>query len=205
LQFSYAHPILQTSAPPQDILTDKVEQENSDIQLLEKVKNSETEAFRILFERYQPVVFRYVLFQIRSRDLSQDIVQETFIRVWENRKSLKPHLSFLAYVLRISGNLVRDDFKYRRTRERLKIEIPAPVLSENDDPGKALQLVMLEEKLNDIINHNLPDRCREIFLLSRFEGKTHQEIADIFGLSVRTVEHQINHALKVIRKKLSNY
>ena len=182
-----------------------MEQENSDIQLLENVKRSNMDAFRILFERYQPIVFRQVLFQTRSTDLAHDIVQETFIRVWENRRSLKPHLSFLAFVLRISTNLVRDAFRYRKTRERLESEIPRPVLSENDDPGNVLQLNLLKEKLNDIINDHLPERCRQIFLLSRFDGKTHQEIADALGLSVRTVEHQINHALKVLRKKLRSY
>lgn len=182
-----------------------MEQEYSDIQLLKRVKCSDMEAFRILFDRYQPIIFRNVLFQTRLTDISHDIVQETFIRVWENRRSLKPHLSFLGYVLRISRNLVLDDFRYRKTRERLESEIPPPVLSENDDPGKALELIMLEEKLNTIINHELPERCREIFILSRFERKSHQEIADIFSLSVRTVEHQINHALKVLRKNLGNY
>ncbi len=163
------------------------------------------ESFRMLYNQYQPVLFRYVLFQTRSVDVSHDIVQETFIKVWENRKSLKSHLSFMAYILRISRNLVRDAIRYRKTRERLKNEIPAPVPSENDDPGKVLQLVILEEKLEDIINNDLPKRCREIFLLSRFERKTNQEIAESLCLSMRTVEHQINHALKVMRKKLINY
>jgi RNA polymerase sigma-70 factor (ECF subfamily) len=179
-----------------------VEQTSSDIQLLEKVKSSDMSAFRELFNYYQPIVFRQVLYQTRSTDLSHEIVQETFIRVWEHRRTLKPHLSFLAYLLRISRNLIRDAARYRNTRIRLESEIPSPVLSENDDPEEALQLVLLEEKLHTIINNDLPERCREIFLLSRFEGKTHKEIADALDLSVRTVENQINHALKVMRRKL---
>ena len=83
--------------------------------------------------------------------------------------------------------------------------LPPPPVSESDNPEDALARDMLEEKLNMIINRNLAKRCRAIFLLSRFEGKSHQEIADILGLSVRTVEHQINHALKVIRKNLRGY
>jgi RNA polymerase sigma-70 factor (ECF subfamily) len=80
--------------------------------------------------------------------------------------------------------------------------LPPVALSEIDDPSEALQLKILQERIISIINEDLPSRCREIFLLSRFEGKTHKEIAETLHLSVRTVEHQIDHALKVMRKKL---
>jgi len=65
-----------------------------------------------------------------------------------------------------------------------------------------LQANLLQEQISTIINTHLPPRCREIFLLSRFEGKTHREIATLLKLSIRTVEHQVNHALKVLRRKL---
>jgi RNA polymerase sigma-70 factor (ECF subfamily) len=174
----------------------------ADSQLLKNVKDSDMEAFRLLFERYQPILFRQVLFQTRQKDLSHDIVQQTFISVWEHRVTLKPHLSFMAYLFRISRNLIYDAFKHQKIRKRTDSSIPPPTLSELDDPAEALQATMLREKIISIINSDLPPRCREIFLLSRFEGKTSQEIADCLRLSVRTVEHQINHALKVLRKKI---
>jgi RNA polymerase sigma-70 factor (ECF subfamily) len=179
-----------------------VEQKLTDTQLLEQVKNSDMEAFRMLFDRYQPVLFRHVLFQTGHTDLSHDIVQETFIRVWEHRRSLKPHLSFLGYVFRISRNLIRDNVKHQKIRERTDKYIPPSVLSENDDPSEALQLTLLQEQITSIINKDLPKRCREIFLLNRFEGKTHKEIAETLHLSVRTVEHQVLHALNILRIKL---
>jgi len=159
----------------------------------------------MLFERYQPIVFRHVLSQTGQTDLSHDIVQETFLRIWIHRSSLKPDLPFMAFALRISGNLARDAFRHRRTRERLERSIPPPALSEGDDPAEALQLTMLEERLTTIINEHLPERCRTIFLLSRVEEKTHREIADLLGLSVKTVENQIHHALKLIRRKIRTH
>ena len=182
-----------------------MEEKTTDIQLLQKLRDSDPGAFRLLFDRYQPIVFRNVLFQTRQTGLAHDIVQETFLRVWEHRGSIKPHLSFLAYLFRISGNLIRDAVRHQRTRQKVEPALPPPPVSESDNPEDALARDMLEEKLNMIINRNLAKRCRAIFLLSRFEGKSHQEIADILGLSVRTVEHQINHALKVIRKNLRGY
>ncbi len=189
------------NANPQETVHDPA----TDIELIARVRDSNVEAFRILFARYQPIVFRQALLRTREVDLSHDVVQETFLRIWERRTSLKPHLSFLAYAFRISENLVRDIMRQRRTRRRLEDSVPPPTLSVGDDPAEAFQLVALQEKLNAVINQNLPERCRLIFTLSRFEGKSNQEIADLLGISVKTVENQITHALKVLRKKLRGY
>jgi RNA polymerase sigma-70 factor (ECF subfamily) len=176
----------------------------SDARLLERIRNSDMEAFRILFELYHPVLFRHVLFQTRQSDTAHDIAQETFIRVWEHRRKLDPRLSFPAYIIRISGNLVRDDFRRRKRREKLDPEIPLPGRSDEDDPLGALETTMLEEELGTVVE-NLPERCRAVFLLSRIEEKTNREIAGMLGISIRTVEHQISHALNVIRKKLGRH
>jgi RNA polymerase sigma-70 factor (ECF subfamily) len=172
-----------------------------DLQLLEQVKDSDVEAFRRLFERYQPILFRQVLYQTGETDLAHEIVQQTFISVWEHRSSLQPQLSFLAYILRISRNLMHDAMKHQKIRDRIDATLPPPAQSELDDPAEALHLAILQEKITVIIN-DLPQKCREIFLLSRVEGKTNHEIADSLQLSVRTVEHQISKALKVLRKLL---
>ena len=178
-----------------------MEQKVTDAQLLEQVKGSDVEAFRRLFERYQPILFRQVFFQTSETDQAHDIVQQTFISVWEHRRSIRSHLSFLAYILRISRNLIYDVMKHQKIRDRIDVTLPPPAKSELDDPAEALHLAVLQEKITSIIN-DLPRKCREIFLLSRFEGKTNQEIADSLQLSVRTVEHQISNALKVLRKHL---
>ena len=178
-----------------------MEQKVTDAQLLEQVKGSDVEAFRRLFERYQPILFRQVFFQTSETDQAHDIVQQTFISVWEHRRSIRSHLSFLAYILRISRNLIYDAVRHQKIRDRIDVTLPPPAKSELDDPAEALHLAVLQEKITSIIN-DLPRKCREIFLLSRFEGKTNQEIADSLQLSVRTVEHQISNALKVLRNHL---
>jgi RNA polymerase sigma-70 factor (family 1) len=181
-----------------------VDHKITDKQLLEKISESDKEAFRELFIRYQPIIFRQVMIQTGEQDLSHDIVQETFIRVWEHRKTLKPSLSFFAYILRISRNIIRDHYKYNNIRERLVDSVPPPASSEGDHPEEALHYILLQEKITAIVRYDIPKRCREIFLLSRFEGKTNQEIAVMLQLSVRTVEHQIASALRIIRKKLKD-
>ena len=104
--------------------------------------------------------------------------------------------------LRISANLVRDAARHRAVRERTAHSVPPPELSEGDDPEEALARAMLEERIARIVSARLPDRWREIFLLSRFEGKSHREIATLLGVTEKTIENQINRALRVLRRAL---
>ena len=156
----------------------------------------------MLFRKYQPFVFRQVFFRVRETDLSHDIVQETFVRVWEHRASLKPHLPFLALTLRISGNIIRDHARHRSIREKLEPQIPPVAPSEEDNPEDVLELRILERHIADIINTRLGDRCRAVFLLSKYEGKSQQEIGTLLGISVKTVENHMTRALSTIRTAL---
>ena len=74
-----------------------------------------------------------------------------------------------------------------------------------DDPEAVNQAAMLQEEIQRIVNEKLPDKCRTIFILSRIEGKSNPDIAELLDLSVRTVENQIYRALKVLKKNLKNY
>jgi RNA polymerase sigma-70 factor (ECF subfamily) len=188
---------------PCTILRDKPDGEVVDERdLIRRVRASDVEAFRELFTRYQPVVFRYALFRTHDADTAHDIVQETFVRIWETRERLRPDLSFLALALRISGNLVLDAVRHRQMRERLRDRIPRPALSERDDPEEAARLSALQEQLRRVLNDELGEKCRTVFLLSRFERMSNREIAGMLRIRKKTVENQISHALKVLRKRL---
>lgn len=177
----------------------------TDDRLLERVRASDAEAFRVLFEKYQPILFRTVLHRLRDADTAHDIVQGTFLRVWQRRASLRPDLPFLAYLFRISNNLVLDHVKHNEVRRRLEAEIPASPASAYDNPEHSLQLTMLEETLSKVVSTKLPEKCREIFLLSRLEGMSNAEISTHLGVSVKTVENQITRALKILRRYLGSY
>ena len=182
-----------------------VDVDSDDIRLLIRTKGSDKEAFRVLFDRYQPVIFRRVLFSVHETDLAHDIVQETFVRIWSHRSTLRPGLSFLAYAMRVSGNLVRDEARRRGVRERAGPIVARVSSSEPDNPEETAGYAMLQKKLSEIVDHYLPTRCRLIFLLSRFEGKSNADIARELHISVRTVEHQMSKALAILRKRLRQY
>jgi RNA polymerase sigma-70 factor (ECF subfamily) len=90
-------------------------------------------------------------------------------------------------------------------RIRHKDTIPKPEQSHYDDPQKSQELNELQDEINRIVNEQLPEKCREIFVLSRIEGLANKEIAAILDLSRRTVENQLYRALKILKKHLKNY
>lgn len=178
---------------------------DDDKPLLERVNASDVEAFRLLFEKYQPLLFRYLLAGLRDIDAAHDIVQEVFLRVWSRRTSLQPQLSFPAYLLRIGGNLLRDRAKHLNVQSRLEGYVPRPAPSAAEDPETASHNAMLQEKLAEVVRVKLPAKCREIFLLSRAEGLSNAEISALLHVSVKTVENQITRANKILRRHLRDY
>ena len=174
---------------------------STDARLLAQVRDSDECAFRILFERYHGILYRHVLFMTRESDEAHEIVQETFVRIWDHRRGIDPGGAFVAYAFRIAGNIVRDNARREKRRERLDALIAPPGQDATYDPDIALEQELLEERLRKAVE-GLPERCRSVFLLSRIEGKSNSEIAGLLGTSVRTVEHQVSHALSVLRRAL---
>ena len=173
--------------------------------LLEKVKQSDKNAFHHLFSDFHDTLFRFVAYRVQDGDLAEDITQETFLRVWRIRESIVPKKSFFSLIARISTNLCYDHFRHMEVRNRHQTQIPEFGKSHFDDPEAVNQAAMLQEEIQRIVNERLPDKCRTIFILSRIEGKSNPDIAELLDLSVRTVENQIYRALKVLKKNLKNY
>lgn len=176
-----------------------------DAELLERVRQSDQEAFRLLFAKYQPILFRSVLHSLRDADTAHDIVQEAFVRVWNHRTSLQPNLSLLAYLFRISRNLMKDAAKHSAVRRKFETEIPRALQAGENNPEESLNARMLEESLLEVVRTKLPAKCREIILLSRMEGMSNAEISEHLGISVKTVENQITRGLKILRRHLRWY
>lgn len=170
--------------------------------LLAAVKSSDPGAFKYLYEQYQPLLFRTILVRIPDADLAHDIVQETFTRVWERRRRLKPRQPFYPYIYRIGINLLKDHVRREKARGRLAGEAAASLYPDAPLTEDLLAARELEAKIRKIVDEELGKRCRTVFLLSRAGGKANSEIAAILDLKLKTVENQITHALKVLRDKL---
>ena len=173
--------------------------------LLERVKNYNKTSFKDLYYRHQPILFRYVVYRVREREIAEDIVQETFVRIWNNRSRLDSSKSFFSLIAKVSNNLCYDHFRHQKVKLQHQDKIPGTHKKNKINPETEHELSEFKEEIWSAVNDHLPDKCLEIFLLSRNEGKTNQEIADLLNISKRTVENQLYRALKILRKILKNY
>ena len=173
--------------------------------LLEKIKSSDKKAFKKIFYSYHDSLFRFVLYKIQDADIAEDITQETFLRVWKTRSKLKPNKSFFSLIARISTNLCYDHFRHIEVRQRHESTIPINSESHYDNPESNTLAESLEKQIQQIVNNELPEKCRHVFILSRIEGLSNTDISESLDISIRTVENQIYRAIKILKKSLKNY
>ena len=178
---------------------------NDDKKLLNSLKESDKNALRDLFSKYHQSLFNFVLYRVKDEVIADDIVQDTFLRVWKHRNSIKPKQSFFSYISKISNNLCMDYFRHENVKVRHQEFIPEPTSSVVDNPATLYESIILEDKIHSIVNNSLPKKCREIFILSRVNGLANQDIAEILNISRRTVENQLYRALNMLRSKLRDY
>ena len=176
--------------------------EDKEYQLLYELVESNEKSFKKLFMNYHDTLFRFICYKVKETEIAEDIIQETFIRVWKNRNKINPNKSFFSYIARISNNLCIDYFRHQKVKNKNQRDIIEYGKSHFYNPETKTDFEMLRSRIKEIANQELPEKCQEIFFLSRIENKKNSEIAQILGLSKRTVENQLYRALKIIKKIL---
>jgi RNA polymerase sigma-70 factor (ECF subfamily) len=141
---------------------------------------------------------------VPDHDASKEIVHTVFVNIWEKREEFdfdKPAKSYLfTAVYNRCMNYIRDQKKFIAHDEPTILSES----SENTINNDHLEAAELESRIWKVIN-SLPEKCREVFILNRFEGKKYAEIAEDLNISVKTVESQMSKALKTLRDNLSEY
>jgi len=168
--------------------------------LLERLKEGDREVFTLLFKYYYSGLVVYADRNIRNMELSEDIVQSVFVKLWENKHSLKSE-SIRFFLLNSVKNSCIDLSRKKETQEKYTQR----QISQDSDYGDDF---WAENELKEMIETaigKLPPKCREIFKLSRYEGLKSDEIARKLQISQRTVETQITKALKILRNDLKDY
>jgi RNA polymerase sigma-70 factor (ECF subfamily) len=163
------------------------------------------EAFiKYLFDKYYAELCRLSFKYVGRTEISEDIVQDVFINLWNKRfvlnysGKIKPCL--ITSVINTSLNYIQSKFARQNILDESHIEDDITGFNQHDE--------VVKEELDKIVKlaiEKLPDKCRTIFMLSRFSGLTYKEIADKLNISIKTVEAQISIALKKILHFLSKF
>ena len=132
-------------------------------------------------------------------DASEEIVQELFVRFWEQRETKDITTSVRAYLYTSVKNACLNQLKHLKIKEKYKHEQERELTFNSSHEQNGLEVSELDQKIHAAIN-SLPEGRRKIFILSRFDGLKYQEIADKLNISIKTVENQIGNALKFLRK-----
>lgn len=173
-----------------------------DRKLVAEFLKGKVKAFDLLYDQYSERLYRFAFMLLKNREDALDIVQETFLRIWKNRKDLSEEKSFKSYIFTVSYNITVDLLR-KKLNERKYIETLEKNFgfSQQSIENKA-DFMILDHQIRDIIEE-LPPRRREIFKLSREKGCSNKEIAASLNISVKTVETQLNLALNFLKSRLA--
>lgn len=166
-----------------------------------KIKKGDKAAFNKLFLRYYDKLCQFVGHYVRDPDIAEDIVQEFFYKIWINRTTWNFTPNIVSYLYKAARNYSLNHLKNNKIKDKFLDDFNESFyLSET--PEKELIDKEFNDRVHAVINE-LPEQCRIIFKMKKFDGLKYAEIAEIKNISVKTVETQMGRALKYLRKRLT--
>jgi RNA polymerase sigma-70 factor, ECF subfamily len=171
---------------------------------IEEIRSGEEAPFDALFRHFYPRLCGYVERLTGSPEVAEELVQEVFAVIWDRRRRWNPGASIDQYLFRAVKNRSLNYLRRQATRDRLRGEVEASLHNRSVLPDDSFDLDGASHAAQQAIDM-LPERCRQIFLLSREGALTYRQIAELLGISVKTVETQMGRALRFLRTALQPY
>lgn len=178
--------------------------EDEDKLLFSRVKQGNKEAFDTLFRKYYIRLVRFAIGYVKSGPIAEEIIQDIFIKFWEYAKRIEIESSLLAYMYSSSRNACLNYIKKEDIRAKYEMEKHEQAKEKLQNTQTEVNVSAFQELLAIHVG-NLPEKCRQIFELSKFEGLSYDEIAAFLDISSKTVENQMGIALRKLREALSPY
>lgn len=168
--------------------------------LLEQIQGGNHAAYEQVFRSYYERLCNYAHQLMQDQDEAEEMVQEVFVKIWDKRENLVVNFSLKSYLYKAVYNTCLNRLKQMKNSKASMVENLPQSISDNGN----IMIRELEKNIGQAIE-KLPEQCRIIFKLSRFEELKYAEIAEHLNLSVKTVENQMGKALRVLRQELKDY
>jgi RNA polymerase sigma-70 factor, ECF subfamily len=173
-------------------------------QLITTLQAGDITAFEMLFKTYYQPLCNYAYSFVQDRDEAEEIVQATFMSVWEKRDSLSIHTGVKPYLYAMVRNASLNVLKHEKIKQQHVVGEMAVAERSVESVSRTVMASELEGRIYKALD-KLPEQCRLVFKLSRFEELKYAEIAEQLNISIKTVENQMGKALKIMREQLKDY
>lgn len=179
-----------------------------DSKWVEGIRQDDENAFRKLFLKYYEPLCNFAWRYTRSKAISEDLVQNVFTKLWTLRKTLDPQKSIRVYLYQAVKNEALDYISHQKiVREaagkpsvEIVTNLKKPIHQKQKLPDQTEFIDAARQAIDD-----LPKRARQVYKLHREDGLIYREIAEVMGISVKTVESQMTRALKILRNRLRQF
>lgn len=176
-----------------------------DVLLLQRLNAGSYDSFKLLYDQWVARLYQFVLKIVKSESTAQDIVQDTFVKVWENHETINPEHSFKSFLFTIAYHRIADEFR-KQLRNPLMpdyITFTSSMVSYNE----AEQNLSLEEFIRQLekAKTKLSPRQRQVFEMSKEQNLSHSEIEKLMGISNQAVRNLLTAAMKTIRQELEPF
>jgi len=168
--------------------------------LIKNLIRGEEKSYMFLLETYHRQLNAYAITLTHNQSTAQDIVQNVFLKTWKSRKKLNPELSIRSFLYKCVYNEFLNHYQKNKAVVLLQakyIEYAHEVVEETDNNALTRMIEIVNKEVQ-----KLPPKCQKVFVLSKREGLTNNEIADYLDISIKTVEAQITKAFRILKKKL---
>ncbi len=176
------------------------EQNKPDVELIELLRKNDERAISLIFKEHYSFLCQTIYRVVSDAHVAEDLAQDVFHDLWKRREYIEISISVKAYLRRAGINKTLNYIRDKKIKWDDESKLPS-MATTMPNAEQYLQKDDLKKMIDNSIDA-LPDRCRLVFTLSRFEEMSYKEIAGSLGISVKTVENQMSKALRVLRASL---
>ncbi len=177
---------------------------NIEKNIIHDISNGDVKAFEELFKTFFPELSFYAIRFVEDMETAEEIIQDIFFNIWDNRAKLKINTSIKSYLYTTVRNTCLNLIKHKKVENKYREYFSRKLQSDELDESKWIESNDVQEKILNAID-KLPEKRQIIFKMSRFEDLSYKEIASKLDISVKTVENQMGSALKFLRQELKDY
>lgn len=177
-------------------------EELSDEELFKELRIGNHAAFTAIFNRYWEMLLNSAFKRLGDKEMAEELTQEIFVNFYLRRERISVETSLKSYLNTALKYKVIDVYRANNLHQHKLDLLSASYQNRLSNTSDTLELKELRKQIIDAAQ-TLPERCREVFMLSRFDELTHQEIADRLDISIDTVKSHLNRALKIVKKRLN--